>query len=56
MAARRLLSLSAQLREFLEFLQFYIIVYKENSTQVEWAVVGREMSLVAGYAAVPVEE
>src|ERR1700721_1425798 len=34
--------LSDQLREFLEFLQFYIIVYKENSTEVEWAVVGRE--------------
>jgi hypothetical protein len=26
--------LSEQLREFLEFLQFYIIVYKENSTEV----------------------
>ena len=39
--------LSEELREFLEFLQFYIIVYKENSTEVEWAVVGREKSLVA---------
>ncbi len=48
--------LSDQLREFLEFLQFYIIVYKENSTEVEWAVVGREKSLVAGYADVPVEQ
>jgi formate hydrogenlyase transcriptional activator len=48
--------LSDQLREFLEFLQFYIVVYKENSTEVEWAVVGREKSLVAGYADVPVEQ
>ena len=48
--------LSEQLREFLEFLQFYIIVYKENSTEVEWAVVGREKSLVAAYADVPVEQ
>ena len=42
--------LSEQLREFLAFLQFYIIVYKENSTEVEWAVVGREKSLMAGSA------
>jgi GAF domain-containing protein len=48
--------LSEQLREFLAFLQFYIIVYKENSTEVEWAVVGREKSLVAAYADVPVEQ
>ena len=48
--------LSDQLREFLEFLQFYIIVYKENSTEVEWAVVGREKSLVSGYADVPVQQ
>jgi formate hydrogenlyase transcriptional activator len=48
--------LSEQLREFLEFLQFYIIVYKENSTEVEWAVVGREKSLVAAYADVPVQQ
>src|SRR5580700_4847810 len=48
--------LSDQLREFLEFLQFYIIVYKENSAEVEWAVVGREKNLVAGYADVPVEQ
>ena len=34
--------LSEQLREFLAFLQFYIIVYKEKSSEVEWAVVGRE--------------
>jgi hypothetical protein len=33
--------LSEELREFLAFLQFYIIIYKENSTEVEWAVVGR---------------
>jgi PAS domain S-box-containing protein len=48
--------LSEQLGEFLAFLQFYIIVYKENSTEVEWAVVGRERSLVAAYADVPVEQ
>ena len=48
--------LSEQLREFLDFLQFYIIVYKENSTEVEWAVVGREKSLVAAYADVPVQQ
>jgi formate hydrogenlyase transcriptional activator len=48
--------LSEQLREFLDFLQFYIIVYKENSTAVEWAVVGREKSLVAAYADVPVQQ
>jgi formate hydrogenlyase transcriptional activator len=34
--------LSKELRAFLKFLQFYIVVYKENSTEVEWAVVGRE--------------
>jgi PAS domain S-box-containing protein len=48
--------LSEQLQEFLDFLQFYIIVYKENSSELEWAVVGREKSLVAGYSDVPVEE
>jgi len=48
--------LSEQLREFLDFLQFYIIVYKEKSSEVEWAVVGREKSLMAAYADVPVEQ
>ena len=48
--------LSEELREFLPFLQFYIVVYKENSDEVEWAVVGREKSLIAGYANVPVQE
>src|ERR1700751_4555686 len=48
--------LSEQLHEFLDFLQFYIIVYKEKSSEVEWAVVGREKSLVAAYADVPVEQ
>src|SRR5580658_1323433 len=48
--------LSERLREFLEFLQFYIIVYKQNSTDVEWAVVGREKNLVAAYADVPVQQ
>jgi PAS domain S-box-containing protein len=48
--------LSEELREFLPFLQFYIVVYKENSDEVEWAVVGREKSLTAAYANVPVQE
>ena len=48
--------LSDHLREFLDFFQFYIIVYKENSTEVEWAVVGSEKSLVSAYANVPVQE
>jgi formate hydrogenlyase transcriptional activator len=48
--------LSQQLREFLDFFQFYIIVYKENSTEVEWAVVGSEKSLISAYADVPVQE
>jgi formate hydrogenlyase transcriptional activator len=48
--------LSEQLREFLDFFQFYIIVYKENSTELEWAVVGSEKSLISAYADVPVQE
>ena len=48
--------LSEQLRGFLDFLQFYIIVYKKSSSEVEWAVVGQEKSLMAAYADVPVEQ
>ncbi|HEV2729144.1 MAG TPA: GAF domain-containing protein, partial [Terriglobales bacterium] len=48
--------LSEELREFLDFFQFYIIVYKENSTEIEWAVVGSEKSLISAYAEVPVQE
>jgi PAS domain S-box-containing protein len=48
--------LAEQLRDCLEFLQFYIIVYKENSDEVEWAVIGREKSLIAVYANVPVQQ
>src|ERR1700730_13495174 len=48
--------LSEQLRKFLDFLQFYIVIYKENSSEVEWAVVGREKSLVSAYADVPVQQ
>jgi len=44
------------MREFLTFLQFYIIVYKENSTEVEWAVLGREKNQIASYADVPVQQ
>jgi formate hydrogenlyase transcriptional activator len=48
--------LSEQLRGFLDFFQFYIIVYKENSTEVEWAVLGAEKRLISAYSGVPVEE
>jgi formate hydrogenlyase transcriptional activator len=48
--------LSEQLAEFLDIFQFYIIVYKENSTEVEWAVLGAEKSLISAYADVPVED
>ncbi len=48
--------LSEQLRGYLEFLRFYIVVYKENSDEVEWAVIGRESSLIATYANVPVQQ
>jgi formate hydrogenlyase transcriptional activator len=48
--------LSEHLREFLDFFQFYIIVYKQNSTEVEWAVLGAEKSLISAYANVPVED
>ncbi len=49
-------TLSEQLREFLDFFQFYVIVYKENSTDVEWAVLGSEKSLISAYADVPIEQ
>src|ERR1700752_1218379 len=48
--------LSEQIGAFLDFLQFYIIVYKENSTEVEWAVLGREKSLISVDADVPVQQ
>src|SRR5579859_5251136 len=48
--------LSEQLHEFLDFFQFYIIVYKENSTEIEWAVVGSEKDLISAYADVPVQD
>ena len=48
--------LSEELREFLDFSRFYIIVYKEESSEVEWAVVGREKSQIAAYADVPVQQ
>jgi transcriptional regulator with GAF, ATPase, and Fis domain len=48
---------SVQLREFLAFVRFYVVVYKENSADVEWAVVGREKSLLdVYYTDVPVEQ
>lgn len=48
--------LAEELREFLAFLQFYIILYNENSHAVERAVVGREKNLAATTAGVPVQE
>src|SRR6266566_3727344 len=48
--------LAEELREFLEFSGFYIIVYKKNSTEVEWAVLGQEKGLVSAYSGVPVED
>jgi formate hydrogenlyase transcriptional activator len=48
--------LAQQLREFLDFFEFYVIVYRQNSTQVEWAVLGPEKSQVATYGGVAVQE
>jgi hypothetical protein len=48
--------LSEQMGAFLDFLQFYLIVHKENSTEVEWAVRGGEESLISVYADVPVQQ
>jgi hypothetical protein len=48
--------LCEQLDEFLDFLQFYIIVYKENSNEIEWIVLGLEKSLVTVYSNVPVQK
>src|ERR1700721_4563644 len=45
--------LSKELREFLMFLQFYIVVYKESSDEVEWAFVGQERSLSAAITELP---
>jgi len=49
-------ALSEELGEFLDFFQFYIIVYKENSTEVEWSVLGSEKRLMSAYADVPVQQ
>ncbi len=49
--------LSQELRGLLEFLQFYIVLYKENSEEIERTVVGVEKSLVsAGYRDVPIQQ
>src|ERR1700740_2867085 len=48
--------LAEELREFLTFLQFYIVLYTENCDEVEWAVVEREKKIAATYADVPVQE
>ena len=48
--------LSQELREFLDFFAFYIIIYKQNSSEVEWAVLGPEKSQIATYGDVPVQE
>jgi formate hydrogenlyase transcriptional activator len=49
-------TLSEQLGEFLDFFQFYIIIYRNNSTEVEWAVLGSEKSLISAYSDVPAEQ
>jgi PAS domain S-box-containing protein len=48
--------LAEELREFLTFLQFYIVLYTENSDEVEWAVVEREKKIAFTYAGVPIQE
>ena len=48
--------LSEQLRECLQFLRFYIVVYEENSEETAWAVFGQEKKLVAVYANTPVQQ
>jgi PAS domain S-box-containing protein len=48
--------LAEELREFLAFLQFYIVLYNENSDEVERAVVGREKNIIATTAGVPDQE
>jgi hypothetical protein len=48
--------LSRELSEFLAFFEFYIVIYKQNSTEIDWAVVGPEKSQVATYRGVPVQD
>src|SRR5579862_7249533 len=48
--------LSEQLREILDFFQFYIVCYKQNSAEVEWAVLGQEKNLIAVYSDIPVQD
>ena len=48
--------LSRELGEFLDFFEFYIILYKENSTELEWAVLDPEKTQVATYRGVPVQD
>ena len=47
--------LSDELRDCLAFLRFYVVVYQENSDEIEWSVIGREKSLIAVYANVPIQ-
>jgi formate hydrogenlyase transcriptional activator len=49
-------TLSEQLGEFLDFFQFYVIIYRKNSTEVEWAVLGSEKGQASAYSDVPVEQ
>lgn len=49
-------TLSEHLSQILDFFQFYIVVYKNNSTEIEWAVLGSEKSLISAYADVLVQE
>jgi formate hydrogenlyase transcriptional activator len=48
--------LSRELREFLDFFEFYIVLYNQDSSEVEWAVLGPEKSQVATYRGVPLQE
>jgi PAS domain S-box-containing protein len=48
--------LPEQLRGCLDFQRFHIVIYKENSDEVVWALLGREKSLVMAYTDVPVRE
>jgi PAS domain S-box-containing protein len=48
--------LGEQLHDYLDFLLFYIVLYKEEADEVEWSVVGREKSQIGAYADVPVRD
>ena len=39
-----------RLNEFLAFVQFYIILYKENSTEIKWSLIGSDKNLIGADA------